>query len=200
MTREQLAARGVCCGLGCINCPYEPKYIKGNKIMNTASSVFSKPQPPRQPVNPYTVEGRNYINGEFVAHRAGDEYPNINPATGETLGLFPQTTPTEVSDVYGTARTAFNTWKTKSRTERAEVLYRVAKLIEERRDGLARVISLETGKNYNESIAEVNEALHMAQFAFGSGRTPTGDIVSSELAEKDSYICLLYTSPSPRDS
>ena len=28
----------------------------------------------------------------------------------------------------------------------------------------------------------------MAQFAFGSGRTPTGDIVASELAEKDSYM------------
>ncbi len=55
------------------------------------------------------VEGRNYINGEFVAHREGGEYSNINPATGETLGLFPQSTPAEVSDVYGTARTAFNT-------------------------------------------------------------------------------------------
>jgi aldehyde dehydrogenase (NAD+) len=135
-----------------------------------------------------TIEGRNYINGEFITRRSGDEYQNINPATGESLGAFPQSTPGEVSDVYGTARTAFNTWKAKSRVERCEYMYRVAHLIEERREKLARIISLETGKNFNESIAEVNEALHMAQFAFGSGRTPTGDIVSSELAEKDSYM------------
>ena len=127
------------------------------------------------------VEGRNYINGEFVAFRRGvegsdfttEEFNNINPATGEVLGTFPQTTPDEVWEVYDNARTAFSSWKAKSRLERAEILNRVAKLIVERRTELARIISLETGKNYNESIAEVNEALHMAQFAFGSGRTPT---------------------------
>ena len=143
-----------------------------------------------------TVEGRNYINGEFNVYRTGvegadfstEEYHNWNPATGESLGTFPQSTPTEVSNVYGYAREAFETWRKKSRAERAEVLNRVAGLIEQRKKKLARIISLETGKNYNESIAEVNEALHMAQFAFGSGRTPTGDIVASELAEKDSYM------------
>tara|TARA_R100000808_G_C2155447_1_gene167998 strand:+ start:17714 stop:19255 length:1542 start_codon:yes stop_codon:yes gene_type:complete len=142
------------------------------------------------------VEGRNYVNGEFVAWRKGvggadfdtDEYANINPATGEVLGMFPQSTPEEVWEAYDNARTAFSSWKAKSRLERAEILNKVADLIVQRREKLARIISLETGKNYNESIAEVNEALHMAQFAFGSGRTPTGDIVSSELAEKDSYM------------
>ena len=134
------------------------------------------------------VEGRNYIDGEFVTRRDGGEYHNINPATGESLGTFPQSTQDEVLEAVNNAKAAFTTWKQKSRTERAEVLYRVAGLIEQRRDELARIISLETGKNYNESIAEVNEALHMAQFAFGSGRTPTGDIVASELAEKDSYM------------
>ena len=134
------------------------------------------------------VEGRNYIDGEFVTRREGGEYHNINPATGESLGTFPQSTQDEVLEAVNHGKAAFTTWKQKSRTERAEVLYRVAGLIEQRRDELARIISLETGKNYNESIAEVNEALHMAQFAFGSGRTPTGDIVASELAEKDSYM------------
>jgi aldehyde dehydrogenase (NAD+) len=134
------------------------------------------------------VEGRNYIYGEFVVRRAGDEYDNINPATGKSLGSFPQSTPTEVSNTYANAREAFPAWRAKSRSERAEILNNVARLIDSRRNELARIISLETGKNYNESIAEVNEALHMAQFAFGSGRTPTGDIVASELAEKDSYM------------
>lgn len=130
----------------------------------------------------------NYINGEWSNVSDCEYFDNINPATGEVLNRFPQSSNEEVSEAYRAARKAFQTWKTKSRVERGEVLYRVAKLIEERREPLARIISLETGKNYNESIAEVNEALHMAQFAFGSGRTPTGDIVSSELPEKDSYM------------
>ena len=138
----------------------------------------------------------NYLNGEFVHHRIGvegsdfttEEYNNINPATGEVLGTFPLSTKEEVLIAVKCARNAFTSWKSKSRLERAEILNNVATLVDQRRESLAKAISRETGKNYNESIAEVNEALHMAQFAFGSGRTPTGDIVSSELAEKDSYM------------
>ena len=136
------------------------------------------------------VEGKNYINGSFCANESeyASTFRNINPATGETIGHFPQTSKAEVQDAIGTARSAFKTWKDVSRVERAEYMNRVALLIEERRERLAMVISLETGKNYNESIAEVNEALHMAQYAFGSGRTTTGEAVASELAEKDSYM------------
>jgi aldehyde dehydrogenase (NAD+) len=134
------------------------------------------------------VEGRNYIDGQFITRREGGEYHNYNPATGESLGTFPQSTAGEVADTYGTARTAFNKWKNVSRVKRAEYFSRIAQLLEMRKEEFARVISLETGKNYNESIAEVNEAIHMAEFAYGSGRTPTGDIVASELAEKDSYM------------
>ena len=134
------------------------------------------------------VEGRNYINGGFVARCDGGEYENINPATGQVLGSFCNSTSAEVSKAYKTAREAFNKWKNISRGDRAEYLNKVAQLLEKRKHEFARVISLETGKNYNESIAEVNEAIHMAQFAYGSGRTPTGDIVASELAEKDAYM------------
>lgn len=31
MSKEFLISRGKCCGLGCKNCPYEPKHVKGNK-------------------------------------------------------------------------------------------------------------------------------------------------------------------------
>ena len=69
-----------------------------------------------------------------------------------------------------------------------DYMNKVAQIIERRKEDLAKVISLETGKNYNESVAEVNEALHMAQFAFGSGRYSHGEAVSSEIADKDAYM------------
>jgi hypothetical protein len=31
LTKEQLIKRGSCCALGCVNCPYIPKKVKGNK-------------------------------------------------------------------------------------------------------------------------------------------------------------------------
>ena len=131
--------------------------------------------------------GKNYINRNFV-NIEGESYEKVNPSTGEVLGTFPKTSATTVDDSILMARKAFKAWKKVSRVKRAELMLKVAEVLERRSKQLATVISLETGKNYNESIAEVNEALHMAQYAFGSGRTPQGEAIASEIADKDSYM------------
>ena len=133
-------------------------------------------------------EGQNYINGKWIPIKNEDTYSKINPATGKYLGLFPKSDKDVVHEAYLSAREAFSSWKSMSRFVRSDLMYRVSKIIEERREELATAISLETGKNYNESIAEVNEALHMAQFAFGSGRNSHGEAVSSEIQDKDAYM------------
>jgi aldehyde dehydrogenase (NAD+) len=46
----------------------------------------------------------------------------------------------------------------------------------------------ECGKVITECRAEVVEGLHMIQYVFGTGRMPTGDILSSEIAEKDAFM------------
>ena len=132
------------------------------------------------------MEGRNYINGEW--RTTPEMYTKINPSTGKAQGSFPSSGPNEVGKAVLSARKAFKKWRKVSRFVRSDYLNKVAQLIEDRKEKLAKVISLETGKTYNESIAEVNEALHMAQFTFGSGRYPHGEAVSSEIEDKDSYM------------
>ena len=133
-------------------------------------------------------EAQNYINGEFVNSNSDSFFDNTDPCTEGSLGQFFNSTKSEVDEAYNAARNSLAEWRAMSRVQRAEHLYEVAKLIERRRDELAFAISYETGKNYNESIAEVNEALHMAQYAFGSGRTPQGECIASEIPEKDAYM------------
>ena len=131
-------------------------------------------------------EGKNYINGRWT--NTEETYRKLNPATGKAQGVFPKSGPIEVEIAVEAARKTFKKWRKVSRFVRSDYMYKVAQIIERRREELATVISLETGKNYNESIAEVNEALHMAQFAFGSGRCSHGEAVSSEVEDKDSYM------------
>ena len=136
----------------------------------------------------------NYYDGNFQTERLpkGTElagrFENINPCTGESIGSFPKSTSTEVHHVCDIAKKAFPKWKALSRFKRAEYLLKVAEIIERRKEELAQAISIETGKNYNESVAEVNEALHMAQYAFSLGRMPHGEAIASEISEKDSYM------------
>ena len=131
-------------------------------------------------------EGRNYVNGEWKA--TSEMYTKINPATGKAQGAFPLSNNSEVKQAILSARKAFKSWRKVSRFVRSDYLNKVAQIIERDKEKLAKIISLETGKNYNESVAEVNEALHMAQFAFGSGRYSHGEAVSSEIADKDAYM------------
>ena len=52
---------------------------------------------------------------------------------------------------------------------------------------LVEAITKETGKSENESLAEVNESLHMAQYVFGKSKMPIGEINPSEIDEKDCF-------------
>src|SRR4029078_7412313 len=46
----------------------------------------------------------------------------------------------------------------------------------------------ECGKVVSECRAEVIEGLHMVQYVFGTGRMPIGDVLASEIAEKDDFM------------
>ena len=131
--------------------------------------------------------GKNYIKGNFV-NSEEESFEKINPATEEVLGVFPKTSEKTVNDTIALARESFKRWKKESRVKRADFMFKIAQIIERRKDEVAKAVTLETGKSYNESIAEVNEALHMAQYAFGSGRNPQGEAIASEIADKDSYM------------
>ena len=131
--------------------------------------------------------GKNYINGKFLKHD-GEFFDNYNPSTGESLGEFPFSTPHQVADSVSAARKAFKKWRHLSRVKRGDYFYKLCAIVERRREELAVVVSLETGKSYNESIAEINEALHMAMYAFGSGRLPHGEALSSEIDSKEIFL------------
>jgi len=132
-------------------------------------------------------EGKNFIDGQWLENESRG-FAKIDPCTGEEMACFPQSSPASVSLACESARQAFDGWKKLSRVNRAEYLFRVAKILERDLEKFATAISMETGKNYNESVAEVNEALHMAQYAFGTGRMPHGEALASEIPEKDAYM------------
>lgn len=130
--------------------------------------------------------GMNYINGKFSD--ASKDFSSLNPATEEDLGFFPLSSKNQVAEAVDAARCAFNKWRSVSRVKRSDYFDGLAQLVKRDRDRLIDVISLETGKTLNESAAEVTEALHMFQLVAGSGRTPYGDCLASELSQKDAYV------------
>lgn len=131
-------------------------------------------------------QGKNFINGNWSTDQSSFE--SINPSTEEVYGVFPNSNEVTIRSAVDAARTAFKTWKLESRVYRADLFDSLAQLIKRDHDKLKETISVETGKNLNESHAEVVEALHMCQVAAASGREPFGQCIASELSTKDAYV------------
>ncbi|TYP79332.1 aldehyde dehydrogenase family protein [Paenibacillus methanolicus] len=126
----------------------------------------------------------NYIHGEWKASSSGKFVPVINPATGETLGEVTQSTAEEVDLAVQAATEAQKSWRLVPAPERADVLYNVARLLKERKEELAQILTREMGKVIAEARGEVQEAIDMAYYMAGEGRRLFGDTVPSELRDK----------------
>lgn len=128
----------------------------------------------------------NYVDGKFKNDRK--DFTSLNPSDGGVVGQFPKSNPHEVDEAVDSAFRAFGEWKSLSRIARGEYILKLCSVLEREQENIAKTISLETGKSLNESRAEVIESLHMAQYCFGRAREPFGQVVASELAERDSYV------------
>ncbi len=137
---------------------------------------------------PPSIRGQNLIAGDWRPAQR-DRFPDHNPARcDEVLGEFPRSTREEANQAVAAARQAFPSWRRTSRIHRAELFDNLAQLVKRETDNLARLMALECGKVITECRAEVVEGLHMIQYVFGTGRLPIGDVLASEIAEKDAFM------------
>ena len=83
-------------------------------------------------------------------------FATINPYTGETVAEFPEIEGEQVDSVIKTAGHAFEAWRKRSIGERAAVVGRAAELMRERKEALARTLTLEMGKPISEARGEVD--------------------------------------------
>ena len=96
-----------------------------------------------------------YLNGEW-ADAADKSTLNVdNPATGEILGTVPNCKTKETKKVIDDAHTAFKIWKKLTPKERGAYLVKWYNLIEENKEDLARILTLEQGKPIAESLGEI---------------------------------------------
>ncbi len=128
---------------------------------------------------------RNYINGEWVDSRSGKTFENRNPAnTDDLIGVFQQSTRDDVHAAIDAAAKAYETWRLVPAPLRAEMLFKAAQLIVERKEAFARDMTREMGKVLSETRGDVQEAIDMTFYMAGEGRRMFGQTVPSELRNK----------------
>ena len=129
-------------------------------------------------------ELHNYIGGEWRPAQSGATYENLNPATGETVHLAPDSDAADIDAAVTAAREALPAWRLTPAPQRAEMLFRAAELLLERKQALGEDLVLEMGKVLPEALGDVQEAINMTYYMAGEGRRLEGQTVPAESPDK----------------
>lgn len=128
---------------------------------------------------------KNFISGEWVAPQNGQSHLNHNPAnTDEVIGEFPLSSQIDVDTAVSAAREAYKTWRLLPAPKRAEIMFRVAELLVQRKEEFSRDMTREMGKILSETRGDVQEAIDMTYYMAGEGRRLFGQTTPSELPNK----------------
>lgn len=123
---------------------------------------------------------KNYINGKWVESREETCVSVVNPANQEQMAKVPMgaNTGRDVQDAVSAAAVALKDWRNTPVMRRVQPLYKLKLLLEEHQDQIAELITLECGKSFAESKAEMQRGIENVETACA---TPT--LMQSEFSE-----------------
>ncbi|MDM5336831.1 aldehyde dehydrogenase family protein [Fictibacillus enclensis] len=95
-----------------------------------------------------------FINGEWVEAKSGKTFETLNPSTGEVLALVAEGGKEDIDLAVQAARKAFDTgyWSKMSAAKRSYLIYKLADLMEENKEELAQLDTLDNGKPIRETM------------------------------------------------
>ncbi|MGG2089931.1 aldehyde dehydrogenase family protein [Priestia aryabhattai] len=119
-----------------------------------------------------------YINGEW--RKAEKQRSTVNPATGEVIGYAAEGSAEDMKAAIEAAREAFDSgiWSETSASERAAILFKIADKLEEAKEELAALETMDNGKPYREAEADVEDAAACFRYYAGLITKPDGQTYS----------------------
>ncbi|MEO1081732.1 MAG: aldehyde dehydrogenase family protein [Pseudomonadota bacterium] len=103
-----------------------------------------------------------------------------SPTDGALLGTVTSTSPDAYDDIAANAVDAFRRWRDVPAPQRGEFVRRLGEALRERKDALGALVTLESGKIYQEGLGEVQEMIDICDFAVGLSRQLYGLTMPSE--------------------
>ena len=112
---------------------------------------------------------------------------SINPANGEEIAAYKEMSTDEVDGIITAVNDAFNSWRKTSFSIRGELLKNAAAILQSNKEAFGRLMSLEMGKPYSQSLAEVVKCAKGCEYYADN----TEDILADRIIETDaskSYV------------
>lgn len=136
---------------------------------------------PLLPVVSHFVSGRPY---EGSSERFGEVY---DPSTGEVTKLVAFGSEKDLDVAVCAAAEAFSTWRHVSLAQRAKIMFSFRELMATRTEELARIVSSEHGKVFEDALGEVQRGLEVIEFACGIPQLLKGSYSENASTKVDVY-------------
>ena len=134
-------------------------------------------------------------------------FRSINPVNNQLLRTYNSLSDKELQWKIVLSKKAFEGYRKTTFCFRAQLLNQLAEILEANKETLAKLMTLEVGKPITQSTAEIEKCAWVCRYYAENGAEFLQSKKISAALEKESIvrydplgsICLLYTSPSPRD-
>jgi 1-pyrroline dehydrogenase len=117
---------------------------------------------------------KNFVGGEWSDSAGGETMEVVNPSTGEVIAEVPSSTAEDADRAVQAAKAALPEWLETTPGERAELLFKLADLIDENADELAAIESKNVGKPLSYAKDEMPVAADNIRFFAGAARVLEG--------------------------
>jgi 1-pyrroline dehydrogenase len=131
---------------------------------------------------------QNFVGGQWVDAAEGGTAEIINPATGETIAEVPQGSQADVDRAVEAAKQAAPEWRDATPAERAEVLLKLADVIDEHAEELAEIESRNVGKPLGAARDEMPVSADNIRFFAGAARILEGRSAGEYMSGYTSWI------------
>lgn len=127
---------------------------------------------------------KNFVNGKWIKSGTGETFDRMNPATGELVATLPKSGTDDVAGAIDAARDAFDQdeWSKCKASERANVLRKIAQMVRDHADELARLLTRENGKPLKFAKGELLFSADIMDYYAGLARAVSGEsaVISPE--------------------
>jgi len=123
------------------------------------------------------MEILNYINGAWTKPTVKEYFDVINPATGQVIAKTPLGGKSDVDAAAKAASDALPEWRRVPVNDRVQYLFKLRNLMRENGDAIAKLITDEAGKTFEEAKAEMVRAYENIEVACGMPHMSKGEFV-----------------------
>jgi succinate-semialdehyde dehydrogenase/glutarate-semialdehyde dehydrogenase len=131
-----------------------------------------------------------FIEGKWSPSENKETYEVINPATEEVLGHASKATPADVDRALKSAEKGLKVWRKTTPWDRSYILRKIADRMREKKDVLAKWMTLENGKPLAEGIGETNGAADIFEWNAEETKRIFGQTIESRF--KDTRVHVYY--------